>query len=319
MRSSAAPRTTPSARRLDPVALALAVQAKRLAAVKPVEPSAYARAQQLGFAGSETEWTAFLAGERFNQRVLAQIVGEQVDRGLAQRPLPKNGKDADPVETLRLVRDAVAQIPRPQDGASVTLDDVRPLIAQAVSRAAKLLPEPQDAEPGPMGPMPRHQWDGTRLRFEMPGGWGLWVDLQGEPGKPGVARRGQIVLGGGLSREEVLALIEEHGMGQYDDYAEIEYLQDQIGNGGVREFIFSSAVQFIVIELVSTLDEATEADAIDAIEGRVTTGATQPATDLGAVLKHEVPVTLLVGTDTVNVLAPADTRITVYGKRRPAS
>lgn len=45
---------------------------------------------------------------------------------------------------------------------------------------------------GPPGPKPKHEWDGTRLRFERPDGkWGEWVDLQG---KDGITR---IVGGGG--------------------------------------------------------------------------------------------------------------------------
>jgi len=47
-------------------------------------------------------------------------------------------------------------------------------------------------EVGPQGPkgdtggMPRHEWDGPRLRFEQePGVWGEFVDLEGPRGKPG--------------------------------------------------------------------------------------------------------------------------------------
>lgn len=39
---------------------------------------------------------------------------------------------------------------------------------------------------GDTGPMPDHQWDGTRLRFEQPDGtWGKFVDLRGLPGASG--------------------------------------------------------------------------------------------------------------------------------------
>jgi hypothetical protein len=58
-------------------------------------------------------------------------------------------------------------------------------------------------EPGPqgprgdIGPMPRHEWEDTRLRFEIaPGRWGRSVDLQGPPGKSG---RVQVVGGGGTT------------------------------------------------------------------------------------------------------------------------
>lgn len=44
----------------------------------------------------------------------------------------------------------------------------------------------KDGERGDTGPMPRHQWRKTELRFELePGKWGKWVDLKGEPGKSG--------------------------------------------------------------------------------------------------------------------------------------
>lgn len=41
-------------------------------------------------------------------------------------------------------------------------------------------PQGPQGERGVVGPVPKHEWDGTRLRFEMPNGvWGLWVDLKG--------------------------------------------------------------------------------------------------------------------------------------------
>lgn len=41
-------------------------------------------------------------------------------------------------------------------------------------------------EQGEVGPMPRHEWDGTRLRFELPGGsFGRFVNLLGPAGKGG--------------------------------------------------------------------------------------------------------------------------------------
>lgn len=49
------------------------------------------------------------------------------------------------------------------------------------------LPGAQGAkgDAGPMGPMPEHEWSGTKLRFQLPDGWGPWVDLEGEKGKDG--------------------------------------------------------------------------------------------------------------------------------------
>lgn len=44
-----------------------------------------------------------------------------------------------------------------------------------------------DGRDGERGPMPDHQWKGTKLRFQKPdGAWGKYTDLKGEPGKGGV-------------------------------------------------------------------------------------------------------------------------------------
>lgn len=58
-------------------------------------------------------------------------------------------------------------------------------------------------DPGPQGetgPMPSHEWQGTKLRFEQPDGtWGKLTDLKGEPGKEGAAGRTVVVARGGGS------------------------------------------------------------------------------------------------------------------------
>lgn len=68
----------------------------------------------------------------------------------------ENGKDADPVVLAELVASEVARVvgalPVPQDGKSVTVDDVRPLVEQLVSAAladaVKALPVPKDGANG---------------------------------------------------------------------------------------------------------------------------------------------------------------------------
>lgn len=70
---------------------------------------------------------------------------------------------------------------------------------------------------GAMGPMPDHQWYGTKLRFEEPdGNWGPYTDLQGPPGVPGASGIG----GGGGSagagmttteRLQLNTLLDIHG------------------------------------------------------------------------------------------------------------
>lgn len=121
---------------------------------------------------------------------------------------------------------------------------------------------------------------------------------------------------GGISAEQVQQLIDEAIANMpFDDYAQVEYLDEQTGDGTVKTFTFSAPVQFIVAEMISTL---TDPDQIELQEGSVTSGSVLPTPTKGALLKSEIPVTLLDNTDMVNVLAPADTRLRVYGKRRVA-
>lgn len=71
----------------------------------------------------------------------------------------RDGKDADPEVTAQLVREevekAVAAIPVPKDGKSVTVEDVEPLITErvsaAVSDAVKAIPVPQNGKDGKDG------------------------------------------------------------------------------------------------------------------------------------------------------------------------
>ena len=52
-------------------------------------------------------------------------------------------------------------------------------------------------EKGDTGPAPKHEWQGTKLRFERPDGkWGKLVDLKGESGTDG---KTVVVRGGGFS------------------------------------------------------------------------------------------------------------------------
>lgn len=56
---------------------------------------------------------------------------------------------------------------------------------QATAERDQILAAAQ-GDDGDIGPMPRHQWKGTKLRFEsQPDEWGKFVDLQGKPGNPG--------------------------------------------------------------------------------------------------------------------------------------
>ena len=91
--------------------------------------------------------------------------------------------------------EAAAALPRPkdgQDGKSVDMDVVKAIIRHAVLEVTRLWVKPKDGkigprgEPGPVGPMPDHKWEGTSLQFEKPNGmWGESVDLRGPPGTSG--------------------------------------------------------------------------------------------------------------------------------------
>lgn len=88
---------------------------------------------------------------------LKEAAGQQIARVDAAIAGVENGKDADPAETARMVTDAVskavAAIPVPKDGTdgtSVTVDDVSPLIAEAVKAAVSDLPKPADGKDADM-------------------------------------------------------------------------------------------------------------------------------------------------------------------------
>lgn len=78
----------------------------------------------------ETKAVTLETEPRFNPALVQQVIKDTVDR-------------------------AVGGLPKPQDGKSVTLDDVRPVITEAVSKAVAALPPAergQDGAPGPSGP-----------------------------------------------------------------------------------------------------------------------------------------------------------------------
>lgn len=102
----------------------------------------------------------------------------------------RDGKDADPELVAELVRQAVADMPRPRDGTD-GLDADPELIRAEVERSVGALTlRAGDRGPqgpaGDLGPMPAHEWQGTRLRFEVESGkWGPFVDLRGPRGAGG--------------------------------------------------------------------------------------------------------------------------------------
>lgn len=79
--------------------------------------------------------------------------------------------------------------PRGERGPAGPVGPVGPKGADAIARDGARGPQgPQGPQgpPGEPGPAPRHQWDGTKLRFENPdGSWGRKVDLEGPRGPQG--------------------------------------------------------------------------------------------------------------------------------------
>lgn len=107
-----------------------------------------------------------------------------------------NGKDGTSVtiqDVEPLIKDAVAQIPVPKDGRDGEhgKQGIQGLRGKDGLQGIQGLPgnngtDGKDGETGPIGPMPRHEWRGTELRFEIqPGKWGKFVDLEGPKGKDG--------------------------------------------------------------------------------------------------------------------------------------
>lgn len=82
-----------------------------------------------------------------------EAIKAAVAAAVAALPKPRDGRDAEPyapdageVRSLLepLVREHVASLPVPKDGASVTVDDMRPLVYEAVTKAVAALPTPKD-------------------------------------------------------------------------------------------------------------------------------------------------------------------------------
>lgn len=79
------------------------------------------------------------------------VIASGIQEAIKALPIPKDGapgKDADPAEVVRLIKAAVDAIPKPQDGTSVTVDDVAPMIGQEVGKAIAALPAAKDGKDG---------------------------------------------------------------------------------------------------------------------------------------------------------------------------
>lgn len=89
-----------------------------------------------------------------------EVIRQMVNEAVAEIPPAKDGKDADPYEPdpehiksllKGIVQPVLDAIPTPKDGSSVTLDDVRPMIEDAIAKAVAAIPVPKDGERGKDG------------------------------------------------------------------------------------------------------------------------------------------------------------------------
>ncbi|MET3441383.1 hypothetical protein ABIC94_002141 [Variovorax paradoxus] len=84
---------------------------------------------------------------------LAPRIEETVKKAVEAIPLPKDGQDFPAEEVERMVATAVSAIPPPKDGepgSSVSIVDLEPVVAEAVSKAVAEIPPPKDGESVPV-------------------------------------------------------------------------------------------------------------------------------------------------------------------------
>lgn len=70
----------------------------------------------------------------------------ELEKSLASQPSAQ--EVADSVDVAAIARAAAELVPAPKDGESVTVDDVKPLVAEMVDAAVRALPPPKDGEDG---------------------------------------------------------------------------------------------------------------------------------------------------------------------------
>jgi len=132
-------------------------------------------------------------GKDADPALIAELVTRAAEDAAARLPRAKDGadgKDADPELVRGMVAAALAEMPKPRDGRDADPELVKAEVAKAIGGIkVRAGARGLQGEPGPIGPMPRHEWEGTRLRFEIDVGvWGDWVDLRGPKGESGGGR-----------------------------------------------------------------------------------------------------------------------------------
>lgn len=136
-----------------------------------------------------------------------ETMQKSIDSFIAKFKVRRNGKDGDhghtPTED-ELINLIIPLIPKPKKGEKPTRNELLDLILS-------VMPDPVPGDPGDpgkrgkrgrTGPIPKHEWNGTLIRFENPdGSWGDWRNLQGSAGvNDGGFGGGGGGPGGGLER-----------------------------------------------------------------------------------------------------------------------
>lgn len=162
-----------------------------------------------------------------------------VSEAVAAIPIPKDGepgKDADPAEVERLVTETVERVlsgwERPQDGKSVTVEDVAPLIEDQVAKAVAALPPAEPGKEGPPGKLPvAKAWsDGVTYEAEVRTHNGaLWQAIRDTGKEPG-ENDDWICLAAAGEKGKDADEIEVRGT--YDPEAEYKRLNIVALNGG---------------------------------------------------------------------------------------
>ncbi len=104
-------------------------------------------------------------------------------------PTPKNGepgRDAEPVDVAvikQLVAEEVSALPAPQngkDGASVSLEDVAPMIGEHIAKAVAEIPAPKDGQSVPIESVEKMIEEAVAKRMQA-----IVLPKDGEPGRDG--------------------------------------------------------------------------------------------------------------------------------------
>jgi hypothetical protein len=73
-------------------------------------------------------------------------MAEQIKQAVAE--FTESRKDADVRAIAEMLNERVLQIPKPKDGTSVGVEDIRPLVVEEISNSLALVPKPKDGAPG---------------------------------------------------------------------------------------------------------------------------------------------------------------------------